>query len=499
MEPTERYPVQEVRVDDSTQTHQKTINGKTHQEPNFLSPAYTKPKIVEFYAHWCPHCIHFKPQYIQFARKMKSITQDIDVFAVSCVPLDAVCRDQGVNGYPTVMLYQGNSVNGTVIQRNNLHPLTILRKLGMSTDHVQVQEEEVGQPRQDHVNHDAAVQTLHKAHFMHRSQQESYNDAHLSLDFALRNGVFVTNNKLPTKVKTDLQEFLVVVQKTLPPTAPLQPLIEHLIKDFNDIFSNDEADLETAMNQHTGPPSSTWSPACMQHGTGYTCGLWQLFHIVTIGAIEWNSMSPNTSQQLTPRHVADRIRGFVEHFFQCEECRMHFLHEYDSCSYDQCNRLTNTKVDDPSKWRELPLWLYETHNGVNARLRKERLIADEEVEDTTPQEVLWPPKEWCSTCWLGDGRWEDHAVYEFLRAQYWPGVTFDDTELHQDHVQAQNARDEDEPQQQRRRQQRNDGMENKTDDDDVEPLPLWRQIVAAAAIVMVLAMASIACLIEKDT
>ncbi|CAJ1968756.1 unnamed protein product [Cylindrotheca closterium] len=550
MEPTARYPVQEVRLDDVTQTHETTLkDGKAHKEPDFLSPNYAKPKVVEYYAHWCPHCIHFKPQYIQFARKMKSIAPQVNVFAVSCVPWDVICRDQGVTGYPTVLLYEANSVNGTVIQRNNLHPLTVLRKLGMTVStsnnvnedkvpkleqpqhfaSVQVQQEQQQQQQQqeqEQQQHDHHKVAAH--HFMHKSQQEAYNDAHLSLDFALRNGVFVTNNKLPTLVKTALQEFLVVVQKTFPPTAPLQPLVEHLINDFNDIFSNNEEELETVLNQFatvSKPPSSTWSPACMQHGTGYTCGLWQLFHIITIGAIEWNQMSSQKSQQLTTMHVADSIRGFVQHFFQCEECRMHFLHEYDSCSYDRCNRLTDTKMEliigaDSadlllSKWQELPLWLYETHNGVNARLRKERLTAEqpEQVEDTTPQEVLWPPQEWCSSCWLGEGRWEDHKIYEFLRAQYWPGVTFDDTlnnnngggnqQYHHDQDGGNNGleavhasattKDEYEPHhEEQRRQQWQQERQNKYDDDEEEPLPLWKRLVAASAIVMVLVMASIA-------
>lgn len=43
----DRYPVQEFQVDhtgDST-------------EPFFLKADYPNPRIVEFYAHWCPHCM----------------------------------------------------------------------------------------------------------------------------------------------------------------------------------------------------------------------------------------------------------------------------------------------------------------------------------------------------------------------------------------------------------------------------------------------------------
>lgn len=137
-------------------------------------------------------------------------------------------------------------------------------------------------------------------------------------------------------------------------------------------------------------------------------------------------MSPSPEYQLLPATVADTIRNYVEKFFQCEECRMHFLHEYDSCSHDRCNRLINNKKNDETagvmmrQWRELPLWLYETHNSVNTRLRKERIERqDEKPGDTTEFSVMFPPEDVCHKCWLSEGRWEDDTIYDFLRHQYW--------------------------------------------------------------------------------
>jgi hypothetical protein len=236
----------------------------------------------------------------------------------------------------------------------------------------------------------------------------------------MRNGVFVTNNALDSKTQKALKEFLFLVQKTFPTTSSIQPVVDVLINDFDKVAQSD-LNLVLAMDKHP-PPTSTWSPACLQHGTGYTCGLWQLFHIITIGMVEWNKMAPNSNYQLVPTQVADAIRDYVEHFFQCEECRMHFMHAYDSCAHDRCNRLISYagKGSDVEQWRELPLWLYETHNGVNARLRKERIERhDEEPDATMSLEVLWPPRDSCQSCWLSEGRWEDNSVYEFLRLQYW--------------------------------------------------------------------------------
>lgn len=418
MDADQRYPVQEFRVEDTV--------AKEGEQPFFLSEDYPNPRVVEFYAHWCPHCMHFKPQYIQFARKITQITKDfltinspiIEVFAVSCVPYDTICKSHEVPGYPTVQLYPAHSSKGSRIERNQLHPLNVLRRFGISATTTDFQEP-------DQENEHLVISPIHgidpdAPYFMYRSKQQVFEDAHLSFDFAMRNGVFVTNNALDSKTQKALKDFLTLLQKTFPTTSSIQPVVDDLINDF-ELITQSNLNLVLVLDKHP-PPSENWSPACLQHETGYTCGLWQLFHIISIGMVEWNQMAPDSHYQITPTQVADDIRDYVEHFFQCEECRINFMHKYDSCGHDRCNRLININGRNVGvqEWKELPLWLYETHNSVNARLRKERIDRDDEKSDSTlPSEVLWPPQDRCTSCWLSEGRWEDNAVYEYLRSQYW--------------------------------------------------------------------------------
>ena len=136
---------------------------------------------------------------------------------------------------------------------------------------------------------------------MSRSKTQIFNDAHLSFDFAMRTAVLLTNAKLDEKRKSGLGEFLHIVQNTFPTTASIHPVVEALLEEFEEI-SKSEAALVSTMDRFP-PPSSKWSPACMQHGTGYTCGLWQMFHIMTVGTVEWNRASPNSSYQLEPAKV----------------------------------------------------------------------------------------------------------------------------------------------------------------------------------------------------
>jgi Erv1 / Alr family len=122
---------------------------------------------------------------------------------------------------------------------------------------------------------------------------------------------------------------------------------------------------------------------------------------------------------LTTVHGADVLRNFVWNFFGCEECRLNFVAAYDACAHDRCNRLTDTDMT-PKQWIQFPVWLYETHNSVNARLLREK--TDRENRVASPEEEVarkWPPKRQCPRCWTDSGGWDEEVVYKFLRIEYW--------------------------------------------------------------------------------
>jgi hypothetical protein len=287
--------------------------------------------------------------------------------------------------------------------------------LGISTDqYSDKQNASVATAQQPANSHHQAI----PPHFMDRSKYEIFDDAHLRFDFAMKTAIYTTAGRRPTKERTALKNMLRILQKCFPPSGSLQPVLQALLQDFDTKAGKSEELLQEIVHDYP-PPTKTWSPACLQHGTGYTCGLWQLFHIVRVGMVEWNALAPNDDLRLAPLEVADTLRNYVEVFFQCDECRANFLNDYDGCGHDRCNRLVDRKVGTTdTEWREFPLWLYETHNGVNTRLRKERIEADEH-EPATEYQVMWPPKSKCPSCWLSDGRWDEDQVYRFLRLEYW--------------------------------------------------------------------------------
>ena len=182
---------------------------------------------------------------------------------------------------------------------------------------------------------------------------------------------------------------------------------------------------------------------------GYTCGLWTLFHMVTLAA-------PQAG--LTPREATGAIRNYVEHFFGCAHCRDHFLQLFDACDFGRCEvdqdaappeggialLMAGGGGDDdksggggnsPSEafrasaeaftaaHRATALWLWRAHNEVNRRVAAEALedeaasaaareareagasggasgLAGVRVVDLDPSWALWPPPDACPACWL---------------------------------------------------------------------------------------------------
>lgn len=343
------------------------------------------------------------------------------MYAVSCVPWKPVCNDWGVSAYPAVFIFEDGSVNGTKLNHFDIHPFMILSLLGIEVDDLTSKEEKgatTNALRSGNSDNEKPDSASH--HFLPRTKLEIYNDAHLSFDFAMRNAIFVDQETLTNETADVFVEWIEQLHAALPPTWKLKNLLTEIGVNMDRILKS-EATLIEIVDRYP-PNAKTWSHSCTRGDkyAGYTCGLWELFHIMSVGLVEWNVFSNGDDwYYFRPSHSAKVIRNYVEHFFGCEVCRVNFLHAFDECEYDRCNRLIHD-IGELSDWKEVPLWLYETHNGVNRRLLRER--AERENRVPTKEEdiaVQWPPQHECPDCWHADGRWDQDNVYNYLRLTYW--------------------------------------------------------------------------------
>lgn len=171
------------------------------------------------------------------------------------------------------------------------------------------------------------------------------------------------------------------------------------------------------------PPLKTesWRTCTYENNdNGYTCGLWQLFHVMSVGVVEHNKHGHDI---IPTGHVSETLRNYIENFFQCEVCRMNFLLMYDNCEFDRCHRLSDKPSTLEKDWQELPLWIWEVHNDVNVRLMGERLERDNQSKpnDFESQQARWPALFTCPNCWREDKSWQEEEVYRHLHSVYWHG------------------------------------------------------------------------------
>ncbi|KOB72015.1 Sulfhydryl oxidase [Operophtera brumata] len=126
---------------------------------------------------------------------------------------------------------------------------------------------------------------------------------------------------------------------------------------------------------------------------GYTCGLWSLFHTLTVNA----ARKPG----IEGPKVLRAMYGYIKNFFGCTECVQHFL------AMAERNRLFDVKENDKAV-----LWLWISHNEVNLRL------AGDVTEDPQYPKIQFPSIRRCPACRLLRGAWNLPAVYQYLQGVY---------------------------------------------------------------------------------
>ncbi|KAM8817879.1 sulfhydryl oxidase 1 isoform 2-T2 [Rhynchonycteris naso] len=137
------------------------------------------------------------------------------------------------------------------------------------------------------------------------------------------------------------------------------------------------------------------------HFRGFPCSLWVLFHFLTVQATR---QSVDQSQEAAKaQEVLQAIRGYVRFFFGCRECASHF----EQMAANSMHRVGSRE--------SAVLWLWSSHNKVNARL------AGAPSEDPQFPKVQWPPRELCSSCHnelRGTPVWDLGSILSFFKTHF---------------------------------------------------------------------------------
>jgi thiol oxidase len=130
---------------------------------------------------------------------------------------------------------------------------------------------------------------------------------------------------------------------------------------------------------------------------GYPCGLWKLFHYLTVNSAERNI----NNNRANPLEILDVMHGYVKNFFGCHDCSQHFQ-----------EMAAKREMRNVSSLDSSVLWLWMAHNEVNKRL------SGDQTEDPEYPKYQFPLKERCPLCRNNNNTWNLVEVLRYLKHAY---------------------------------------------------------------------------------
>ena len=223
---------------------------------------------------------------------MKEIAEEnkiqLDVYAISCVPHKKLCGAQDAKRYPTIIVYVGDEA--IEIAHGDLPhfflPQIIAEKPGndISLAFATLMGEDEKEYGNEEKNDSKAPILDNSSFWLHRTKHDIYNDVYLSFHFAMQHGIFVGRDPPNEEAKLAFENWIHLLNQALPPNYwRLQAMISDIADNIETVLESEDNLLEIV--DRYPPPRNTWSQSCSRGDDsstmGYTCGLWQLFHIAT--------------------------------------------------------------------------------------------------------------------------------------------------------------------------------------------------------------------------
>lgn len=383
------------------------LNAETFNSSLLAAPANWA--LVEFYANWCPACKKYKPHFERVARLFTGpnrVHEGVVYFAkVDCADQASqkLCERFSIRYYPSL-----------------LWALPPVLAIGSRSAKIQSPLEEI-------TNAQTAEALLEQ---INKRIGKSFSLSDATTEDGKASG---TNTSEPLQMPASLhdveeataQAFKIIVDEKMlvsdnrgsfiqflmllvvhHPSERCRKGSANLLVNLAELWPAGQVPTAAFLDHPLcgpGLPRNFWV-SCRGERRGYSCGLWLLFHSLSVRVADSESAAAFSA-----------IHSFVEHFFNCQECRQHFL------------EMISRKLDVIASQEDLVLWLWHAHNEVNMRLAKEEEVS-KKWNPNYPK-VVWPTRQQCSECRVvasvdkeasstEEPEWAVKAVYKFLKDWY---------------------------------------------------------------------------------
>ncbi|XP_011070653.1 sulfhydryl oxidase 2 isoform X1 [Sesamum indicum] len=383
--------------------------------------------IVEFFAHWCPACRNYKPQYEKVA-KLFNGADAVHPGIILMTRVDCalkintnLCDKFSVGHYPMLLWGPPSKfVSGSWDPKQDKSEICsiddgrtadrLLNWINKKINSSYALDDKKYEHEHFHTNASDPGQIVRAIYDVEEATSTAFD-------------IILDHKMIKSETRASLVKFfqLLVVHH---PSRRCRKGTAKILVDFDDVSANKESPIvgeKVALRNYQicgkDVPRGYWMfcRGSKKETRGFSCGLWVLLHSVSVRVDDGESHMAFTT-----------ICDFIHNFFICEECRQHF--------YDMCSSVSNPF----KKARDFVLWLWDAHNKVNKRLMKEEASA--ETGDPKFPKIIWPPRQLCPSCYLNKNskdndntqiHWDHDEVYRFLIRYYGEKLTtlYKDKEL----------------------------------------------------------------------
>ena len=411
----------------------------------------TWPRVVLLYHPQSPRCKKIQYVYVQVARgvKRRSSRLPVEFYAVNCSVYRFVCEsDQGFNiqTVPTLVGLRTGQIDSfeldfaipSIDRGNEAIDMTvesIAQQMGLSLDKAKGSVSAAFAHDMDAAAEPVPVGLGAPRMFVSRRAEANVHDSPVPFSEEVFHdamaSLILTSSSMQYPLGSReirvLSEFLDLLQWALPPETKVHTLADDLRKDAG--WKKNKSSLFRILDKHTEyQRKQTWSSRCAAGAGGYSCGLWSLLHIVSVGVAERHG-SVLGSSRITVLQSGEVVRSFIETFFiGCQSCRVLFIDLYD----EHAEKSLALDVAEPNDdWRSLAIWLWDIHNEITIRVKSvNRMKGNRRMALSSS---LWPSGSECQACWhkgltddtgqvLSMDSYDTDELYRFLKKIYWPSV-----------------------------------------------------------------------------